>query len=113
MTQKEPFGTGQEFRPQTGPGLSLWLRLFVAKTVWPPWAAFRHRGTMQNLSLLRLFVRALLVSAMLVSALPIGAQPRPMEIEDLFRLHRVSDPQISPDGKRVAYVITDVVKEEN
>lgn len=36
-----------------------------------------------------------------------------MEIEDLFRLHRVSDPQISPDGRRVAYVVTDVVKAGN
>ncbi len=36
-----------------------------------------------------------------------------MEIEDLFRLHRVSDPQISPDGSRVAYVVTDVLKAEN
>src|SRR5437764_415526 len=24
------------------------------------------------------------------------AQPRPMELEDMFRLHRVTDPQISP-----------------
>ncbi len=87
--------------------------LFVAKTVWPPWAAFRHRVTMQILSLLRLLVRTLLVSAALVSTLSARAQSRPMEIEDLFRLHRVSDPQISPDGKRVAYVVTDVVKEEN
>ena len=30
---------------------------------------------------------------------------RPMKIEDLFRFQRVSDPQISPDGKNIAYVI--------
>ncbi len=41
------------------------------------------------------------------------AQPRPIELEDLFRLKRVSDPQISPDGTRVAYVVTDVLKDEN
>src|SRR5471032_1028830 len=68
---------------------------------------------MQTPSLLRPLVRALFICAALVSALSARAQPRPMEIEDLFRLHRVSDPQISPDGKRVAYVVTDVVKAEN
>ncbi|MEY2880895.1 MAG: Prolyl tripeptidyl peptidase precursor [Verrucomicrobiota bacterium] len=47
----------------------------------------------------------------LVSAL--GAQPRAMELEDLFRLKRVSDPQVSPDGGRVAYVVTEVLKDEN
>ncbi len=41
------------------------------------------------------------------------AQPRPVELEDLFRLKRVADPQISPDGKRVAYVVTEVLKAEN
>lgn len=41
------------------------------------------------------------------------AQTRPMELEDLFRLKRVSDPQISPDGKHVAYVVTEVLKDEN
>ena len=31
---------------------------------------------------------------------------RPITAEDLFNLHLVSDPQPSPDGKRVAYVVT-------
>jgi len=31
---------------------------------------------------------------------------RPMELEDLFRIQRVSDPQLSPEGKMAAYVIT-------
>ena len=48
-----------------------------------------------------------------VSAVSISAQTRPMEVEDLFRLKRVSDPQIAPDGKRVAYVVTEVLKDEN
>ena len=38
---------------------------------------------------------------------------RPLALADLFKLHRVSDPQISPDGKNVAYVVTDVVFAEN
>jgi dipeptidyl aminopeptidase/acylaminoacyl peptidase len=47
--------------------------------------------------------------------LPVGsrAQTRPIELEDMFRLKRVSDPQVSPDGARVAYVVTEVLKEEN
>jgi len=38
---------------------------------------------------------------------------RPMQIDDLFRLQRVSDPQISPDGQHVAYVVTSVDLEAN
>src|SRR5947209_509885 len=33
---------------------------------------------------------------------------RPMKVEDMFRFQRLSDPQISPDGNRVAYVVGDV-----
>lgn len=33
---------------------------------------------------------------------------RPMQIEDLFKLQRVADPQISPDGKHVVYQVTTV-----
>jgi dipeptidyl aminopeptidase/acylaminoacyl peptidase len=39
--------------------------------------------------------------------------PRPMEIDDLFRAKRLGDPQISPDGKWVAYTVAEVNKEEN
>ena len=48
------------------------------------------------------FVLALLLAATVSSAKAAGG--RPIEIEDLFRFQRVSDPQISPDGKLVAYV---------
>jgi dipeptidyl aminopeptidase/acylaminoacyl peptidase len=47
------------------------------------------------------------------SSLPLHAGSRPLELEDLFRLHRVSDPQVSPDGRSVAYVVTDPLKAEN
>lgn len=33
---------------------------------------------------------------------------RPMQVEDLFRFQRISDPQISPDGKWVAYQMSTV-----
>ncbi len=38
---------------------------------------------------------------------------RPMELEDMFKVRRVSDPQLSPDGKWVAFVITLVDKKNN
>jgi dipeptidyl aminopeptidase/acylaminoacyl peptidase len=38
---------------------------------------------------------------------------RPMKIDDLFRFQRVSDPQISPDGKLVVYVLTTVDLDAN
>ena len=56
---------------------------------------------------------ALLVGAVVLSVPAAFAQKRPMELEDLFRLKRVSDPQLSPDGSRVAYVVTEVLKDEN
>src|SRR3954462_12036829 len=60
-------------------------------------------------------LRFLLILALagLVGLNPLRAQSRPMELEDMFRLKRVSDPQISPDGKQVAYVIGEVLKDEN
>ncbi|MBI3194975.1 MAG: S9 family peptidase [Ignavibacteriae bacterium] len=45
---------------------------------------------------------------------PLRAQPtRMMELEDLFKIKRVSDPQLSPDGKWVVYVVTEVDKAAN
>ncbi|HKS36548.1 MAG TPA: S9 family peptidase, partial [Verrucomicrobiae bacterium] len=40
-------------------------------------------------------------------------QRRPMEFDDLVRAQRLSDPQISPDGATVAYVVTRADKSEN
>ena len=54
-------------------------------------------------------------SAVLVSAVTMaialspaaGAQTkRPMAVDDLIRAIRISDPQLSPDGRRVLYVRT-------
>ncbi|MFZ4622114.1 MAG: TolB family protein, partial [Bacteroidota bacterium] len=38
---------------------------------------------------------------------------RPLQLEDMFNIKRVSDPQLSPDGKTVAYVIGVVDKAAN
>jgi dipeptidyl aminopeptidase/acylaminoacyl peptidase len=43
-------------------------------------------------------------AALLLSANAIAAN-HPFDIHDLVMLDRVSDPQISPDGKRVAYQV--------
>ncbi|MCI0682491.1 MAG: S9 family peptidase [Gemmataceae bacterium] len=51
--------------------------------------------------------RAVLVVALLTVVAPVAAQnvkPRPMQVDDLFRFKRLSDPQVSPDGKWVVYV---------
>ncbi len=58
---------------------------------------------------------ALLLMALLVAAAPAPAadKKRPMTVEDLFRFRRVSDPQISPDGKQVVYVVGTVDLDAN
>ena len=50
----------------------------------------------------------------LMLAMDSGAQgAHPLTMSDMFALKRLSDPQISPDGKHVAYVVTAVDKEKN
>jgi dipeptidyl aminopeptidase/acylaminoacyl peptidase len=49
------------------------------------------------------FLPAALVAAF-VSIASVHAAPRPMVEQDLYRLTWVADPQISPDGSRVAFV---------
>jgi dipeptidyl aminopeptidase/acylaminoacyl peptidase len=61
----------------------------------------------------RLRPRALLVLLLGLGFAACADAKRPMEIEDLFRIKRVSDPQLSPDGKWIAYVVTEVDKSEN
>src|SRR3954470_13927409 len=64
---------------------------------------------------MRRFVPLLLLLLLLLPV-PLQAQPaakRPMEIADLFKFQRVSDPQISPNGKLVVYVIGKVNLEAN
>src|SRR6201990_2128531 len=45
---------------------------------------------------------------LLVLASVVAAQPRTYAIDDLLKVRRVGDPQISPDGRRVAFTIGDV-----
>ncbi len=41
------------------------------------------------------------------------AQPRPIELKDFYRIETVSDPVLSPDGSRVAYIRTHTIEAEN
>lgn len=70
--------------------------------------------TMKHCSLMRRiqFITLCLLVIALYSWLPAQTK-RPMELDDLFRVKRVSDPQLSPDGKWVAFVITEVDKPNN
>lgn len=55
-----------------------------------------------------------IASLVLLSSAPLSAQAkRPMEINDLFKIKRISDPDVSPDGKFVAYVVATVDKNAN
>src|SRR5262245_24109905 len=52
-----------------------------------------------------------IVAGLALWAVPLamaGEARRPIKVEDLFRFKRVSDPQVSPDGKTVAYVVAAV-----
>ena len=43
----------------------------------------------------------------------VGAAKRPLSFQDFIRIKRVGDPQISPDGTLIAYVITEMSLEQN
>jgi dipeptidyl aminopeptidase/acylaminoacyl peptidase len=58
--------------------------------------------------------RSLILFVLLIlPSVAIAADKRPITLDDLFAFKRVSDPQISPNGKWVAYVIGEVDKEAN
>ncbi|RMF65272.1 MAG: S9 family peptidase [Calditrichaeota bacterium] len=53
--------------------------------------------------------------AVLLFCLPVFAQngqKRAFTLDDLYRIKSVSDPQISPDGKRIAFVVTEFTLKE-
>jgi dipeptidyl aminopeptidase/acylaminoacyl peptidase len=42
-----------------------------------------------------------------------AADKRPLTFDDLMKIQRVADPQISPNGKWTAYTVTTVDKDKN
>src|SRR5437868_2698433 len=66
----------------------------------------------QSMSTSRLYHALFLVLA-LTTTLPAQTARRPLKLDDLPRLHEVKDPQVSPDGRWVAYVVSEIdVKED-
>lgn len=64
----------------------------------------------------RLFLVFALIMCLSVLAVPCGGQQtklRAITPEDYYLFEFVSDPQISPDGKLVAYVVTKVDRAQN
>jgi dipeptidyl aminopeptidase/acylaminoacyl peptidase len=56
---------------------------------------------------------ALPISVLLLVTTAAIAQPRTYTIEDLLKVRRVADPQVSPDGTRVAFTVGDVNYDAN
>ena len=50
----------------------------------------------------------LMILAMLVFTGRLLAAGRPMTVEDLLAVKTVADPQVSPDGTHVVYVVTEL-----
>jgi dipeptidyl aminopeptidase/acylaminoacyl peptidase len=50
-------------------------------------------------------MKHLLVALMLLTSAAAAEAKRPLTLDDMFKFKRVSDPQISPDGKHVVYVV--------
>jgi dipeptidyl aminopeptidase/acylaminoacyl peptidase len=67
---------------------------------------------MRTAKRLVLVLGCLIVPSSVVPALA-AAQKRAMTVEDYLALKSVGDPQLSPDGKRVAYTVTDVSLKDN
>ena len=55
----------------------------------------------------------LFVCAFLLSSLPVFGQDDVMTPEKIVRMKQISDPQLSPDGKKVAYVLTSLDDEKH
>ncbi|MBN2710760.1 MAG: S9 family peptidase [Calditrichaceae bacterium] len=52
-------------------------------------------------------MRIILIFLLTLPFLAGAAEKKPFTIEDLYRIKSVSDPQISPDGSRIVYVVTE------
>jgi len=56
---------------------------------------------------------AIVFGAFVLAAGVVTAQPHPFNVHDLVAMQRVADPQPSPDGSRVAFVVTTMDLEAN
>src|SRR5262249_43718874 len=44
----------------------------------------------------------------LLCAIPLIAQKRPLDVSTMLKIARIGEPQLSPDGKQVAFTVTNV-----
>src|SRR5512133_480434 len=60
------------------------------------------------------FASLLVIASAVVVSAQVSSAKRPLRVGDMYRLKTVSDPQLSPEGKWVAYVVstTDSVKDK-
>ena len=56
---------------------------------------------------------AALLLAGALAALPARADTRPFQVDDLYRFHRLSDPQLSPDGSQVVFTQAEQLVADN
>jgi len=70
---------------------------------------FRNRPTTRAL----LLATGLTTAAFLLPSVLAAQSRRPLELEDYYRLKSVGSPALSPDGSRVAFVVTSVLEDEN
>jgi len=62
----------------------------------------------------RFITIASLLAVTLAVAPPVWAQgPAAFTVDEMLKLKRVSDPQLSPDGTKIAFVVTDVSLDQN
>ncbi|HVF86653.1 MAG TPA: prolyl oligopeptidase family serine peptidase, partial [Pyrinomonadaceae bacterium] len=61
----------------------------------------------------RFVIQSLILTLVLTSVAAAQQGTRPFTIDDLLKLRRVGDPQLSPDGRTVAFTVTDVDKTAN
>jgi dipeptidyl aminopeptidase/acylaminoacyl peptidase len=54
-----------------------------------------------------------ILSGVVVAASPASAAARPLALEDYYRIVTVQSPAMSPDGRRVAFIRTFIVENEN
>jgi hypothetical protein len=71
----------------------------------------RHAAS-QFVSLAALLV-ALLTPPVIAAGKPAGAPASAFTADDLVRLKRLSDPQVSPDGRQIAFVLRETDIEAN
>ncbi|HZT56561.1 MAG TPA: hypothetical protein VFA35_10060, partial [Burkholderiaceae bacterium] len=81
----------------------------AARLLWPVALAY-HAGSILG----RIPMKSLIAcAAIAICAHAAASVPHPFGIHDLVMLDRVSDPQISPDGKHVAYQVRETDYEAN